>query len=228
MSSLITNKSNKYIGSGVMGFCGHACREFINNLSLKELTNWSMLNIRSTTTSNTILYLQDVRGNFTPNHVFMINTPLNRCNLNNERDLSKVISFFKVYDPLYDMEFENILYYVCFFYSKINFDQFDSSNDKNLKVGDNIIIDIQQQYDYENTYWKSASSLAFSTTGTFMCDVADMIKLSGINVIDTTNKEMKLFRKKLAIFNAPKYHKKAHTPKRKRKRARAYKRKLKI
>jgi hypothetical protein len=201
MASLITNKVDaKYIGRCEMGYCGNACREFIENLSGKECHQWSMINIRALTTdSNSGICLQDLRGSrVTGSHVFMINTFLPK--LNPESEFSRLLSCYKVYDPLYDMEFKSMLSYVCFFYSKINFDQFDSCTDNNLKVGDNVIMEIQKQSDYENTSWTTdtygnCSRIPYPT-GTFMFDTANMIKLSGINIIDTTNKEMELFKKK--------------------------------
>ena len=95
---------------------GHACRQFIKSLPLNESTEWTMMNIRGFTKTNSSIYLQDVRGpRVTPSHVMMINTRLlPKWKLDNEQQFCHVITKFKEYDPLYDMEFENMLYYCCF------------------------------------------------------------------------------------------------------------------
>lgn len=46
MALVVANKTTKYIGNGIMGYCGNACREFIDLLPENEVFEWTMINIR--------------------------------------------------------------------------------------------------------------------------------------------------------------------------------------
>ena len=114
-SELLTIR--KYIGRSEMGFCGHACCEFIQNLPVNEKNEWKIINIR-TLKDNKFIYLQDVRGALkTPNHVLMIKYK-ELINLTREDEFNYFLTQLEVYDPLYNLKFKNMLYYICFFYTK--------------------------------------------------------------------------------------------------------------
>ena len=181
MTSLtMTTTKNKYIGCGKMGYCGNACREFINNLPQHEKNQWSMLNIRTLKSNNSnitsIIYLQDVRGpTETPNHVFMIKS----THLPRLVNATNFLNGFEIYDPLYDKEYKNLLYYLCFFYTKLYF------ND-DLIIGSTVDFEIQFQKDYNNTFWTTS----YPTSPGIRFNVEDMSKGSGIDIIANAKKEM--------------------------------------
>ena len=183
---------NEYIGRCEMGYCGYACREFIKNLPENEKNQWSMLNIRTLESNHNAftksIYLQDVRGpKETPNHVFMIKST-HLPQLVNEM---KFFHSFEIYDPLYDMKYKNLLYYLCFFYTKLYF------ND-DLVIGSTVDFEIQFQKDYNNTCW---TTFCYPTSDSIRFDVNDMSKLFGIDIIANANKEMNVFNNALKSNN---------------------------
>ena len=191
MTSLTMTTKNKYIGCGEMGYCGNACLEFINNLPEDEKNQWSMLNIKTLKSNNSnitsIIFLQDVKGpTNTPNHVFMIKSRHQPYLVNKNNFLNG----FKVYDPLYDKEYENLLYYLCFFYTKLYF------ND-DLIIGSTVDFEIQFQKDYNNTFWTTS----YPTSDGIRFDVEDMSKGSGIDIIANAKKEMNAFNNALESNN---------------------------
>ena len=189
---------NEYIGRCEMGYCGYACREFINNLPDHEKNQWSMLNIRTLKSNNNALtdsiFLQDVRGpKITPNHVFMIKSTHKPYLVN----ANNFLNGFEVYDPLYDKEYENLLYYMCFFYTKLYF------ND-NFEIGDAVDFEIQFQKDYSNTYWTQTDHLIgkyYPTSPGIRFNVEEMFKASGIDIIANAEKEMTAFNNALESNN---------------------------
>ena len=182
---------NKYIGCGKMGYCGNACREFIINLPENEKNQWSMLNIRTLKSNNYAftdgICLQDVRGpTVTPNHVFMIKSR----HLPQLVSESKFFKSFEIYDPLYNKKYKNLLYYLCFFYTKLYF------ND-DLVIGSTVDFEIQFQKDYNNTFWTTS----YPTSDGIRFDVEDMSKGSGIDIIANAKKEMNAFNSALESNN---------------------------
>jgi len=186
----MASKTTEYIGNGTMGYCGHACRQFIKSLPLNESTEWTMMNIRGFTKTNSSIYLQDVRGpRVTPSHVMMINTRLlPKWKLDNEQQFCHVITKFKVYDPLYDMEFENMLYYCCFLYTKLDF--------TDINIGDTVDFEMQQQHDYSHTFWHSVGpGRAHWPTGCLGFKPSDAKQLTGIDVVQNAKEAMETFNK---------------------------------
>ena len=189
---------NEYIGRCEMGYCGYACREFINNLPDHEKNQWSMLNIRTLKSNNNALtdsiFLQDVRGpKITPNHVFMIKST-HKPNLVNATNF---LNGFEIYDPLYDKKYKHLLYYLCFFYTKLYF------ND-NFEIGDAVDFEIQFQKDYSNTYWTQTDRLIgkyYPTSPGIRFNVEEMFKASGIDIIANAEKEMTAFNNALESNN---------------------------
>ena len=203
MTSLtMTTKTtkNKYIGCGKMGYCGNACREFIINLPENEKNQWSMLNIRTLKSNNNAftdgICLQDVRGpTVTPNHVFMIKS----THLPRLVSESKFFKSFEIYDPLYDKKYKNLLYYLCFFYTKLYF------NDE-FKIGSTVDFEIQFQKDYSNTYWTQTDRLLgkyYPTSPGIRFNVKDMSEGSGIDIIANAKEEMNAFNNALESNNLP-------------------------
>ena len=203
MTSLtMTTKTtkNKYIGCGKMGYCGNACREFIKNLPDHEKNQWSMLNIRTLKSNNNSftdgIYLQDVRGpTVTPNHVFMIKS----THLPRLVSESKFFKSFEIYDPLYDKKYKNLLYYLCFFYTKLYF------NDE-FEIGSTVDFEIQFQKDYSNTYWTQTDRLLgkyYPTSPGIRFNVEDMSEASGIDIIANAKEEMNAFNNALESNNLP-------------------------
>jgi len=192
---------NKYIGRCEMGYCGYACQEFINNLPEDEKNQWSILNIRTLYPNNgliTSIFLQDVKGpQITPNHVFMIKST-HKPNLVNATNF---LNGFEIYDPLYDKEYKHLLYYLCFFYTKLYF------NDE-FKIVSTVDFEIQFQKDYSNTYWTQTDRLLgkyYPTSPGIRFNVEDMSEASGIDIIANANKEMKAFNSVLECYNRPAY-----------------------
>lgn len=191
---------NEYIGRCEMGYCGYACREFINNLPDHEKNQWSMLNIRALKSNNNAftdsIFLQDVRGpKITYNHVFMIKSR-HQTRLVSE---SRFFNSFEIYDPLYDKEYENLLYYLCFFYTKLYF------ND-DLVIGSTVDFEIQFQKDYNNTYWTTSTygnlqRFSYPTSDGMRFNVKDMSEGSGIDIFANAKKEMNEFN--TALSEAP-------------------------
>ena len=203
MTSLtMTTKTtkNKYIGCGKMGYCGNACREFIINLPENEKNQWSMLNIRTLKSNNNAftdgICLQDVRGpTVTPNHVFMIKS----THLPRLVSESKFFKSFEIYDPLYDKKYKNLLYYLCFFYTKIYF------ND-DLVIGSTVDFEIQFQKDYNNTCWTTSiytntQRFSYPTSDGIRFDVQEIKEITGIDIIANAKKEMNAFNSALESNN---------------------------
>ena len=184
------------IGINLIEYDCDACKEFINNLPDSEVINWIMINIRVfPRESGPRLSLQDVRGNVTFNHVFMVN-----CNkmefylLNieeNDRDLKHFLFRFKVYDPLYNIRNQNIGHYLCFFYTKINFDEQDTVN-----IGDVVDIEIQQKYNYSSNCkdWVSNSFSCKWQTAKIRFNPTDLEKKTEIDILNKTKIEIENFR----------------------------------
>ena len=192
MASLVANKATEYIGKGIMGYCGHACREFIHLLPENESTEWTMMNIRAISlTSDSCIYLQDVRGRVTPSHVVMINTTIvGKWNLEDEVQFSHVVRKFKVYDPLYNMEFPNMLYYCCFLYTKLDF------TSRTVNIGDTVDLEMQQQHDYSHTYWHPSGPGRYHwPTCCLRFNPSDLIKYTGIDLVKNAKDAMETFNK---------------------------------
>lgn len=194
-----TTTKNKYIGRGEMGYCGYACQEFINNLSEDEKNQWSILNIRTLYPNNgliTSIFLQDVKGpQITPNHVFMIKST-HKPNLVNATNF---LNGFEIYDPLYDKKYKHLLYYLCFFYTKLYF------NDE-FEIGSTVDFEIQFQKDYSNTYWTQTDRLIgkyYPTSPGIRFNVEDMSEASGIDIIANAKEEMNAFNNALESNNLP-------------------------
>ena len=194
-----TTTKNKYIGRCEMGYCGYACQEFINNLPEDEKNQWSILNIRTLYPNNgliTSIYLQDVKGpQITPNHVFMIKST-HKPNLVNATNF---VNGFEIYDPLYDKKYKHLLYYLCFFYTKLYF------NDE-FKIGSTVDFEIQFQKDYSNTYWTQTDRLIgkyYPTSPGIRFNVEDMSEASGIDIIANAKEEMNAFNNALESNNLP-------------------------
>ena len=197
-----TTTKNKYIGRCEMGYCGYACREFINNLPEDEKNQWSMLNIRilyqnpkkNNDTTVDSIFLQDVRGpKITPNHVFMIKST-HKPNLVNATNF---LNGFEIYDPLYDKKYKHLLYYLCFFYTKLYF------NDE-FEIGSTVDFEIQFQKDYSNTYWTQTDRRIgkyYPTSPGIRFNVEEMIEASDIDINANAKKEMNAFNNALESNN---------------------------
>ena len=194
-----TTTKNKYIGRCEMGYCGYACQEFINNLPEDEKNQWSILNIRTLYPNKgliTSIFLQDVKGpQITPNHVFMIKST-HKPNLVNATNF---VNGFEIYDPLYDKKYKHLLYYLCFFYTKLYF------NDE-FEIGSTVDFEIQFQKDYSNTYWTQTDRLIgkyYPTSPGIRFNVEDMSEASGIDIIANAKEEMNAFNNALEFNNLP-------------------------
>ena len=77
-----------------------------------------------------------------------------------------------------------MLYYICFFYTKLNFDQ----NKDYFKIGDDVDFQIQYQYDNNNTLWNGGYNLLNIPTGCVRLDVKEFTKQSNIKIIENAKK----------------------------------------
>lgn len=88
------------------------------------------------------------------------------------------------------MEFENMLNYLCFFYTKLDF--------TNFAIGDTVDFEIQRQHDYSNTNWHPIGpGRGHWPTGCLRFDTNELKAFTGIDVVPNARDAMEKFNKKI-------------------------------